>query len=448
MRRYKNIFWGAIALLLMIPSALLAQSYGSINTYSPYSIYGLGELSTPGTIFTRSMGGAGVAMRSPADINLLNPASYSASLHRSVLFNYGMEASNYFNTQMMNGKKVYNSYASGNIHDIALQFPLAKNAGAGLSITPYSSAGYVISTEEQMTDIGLISYVYEGGGDITEVKFSVGAEIFENFSVGAAALYYWGRIDRSFTMTPYVVTGNGSYYSATGETSYVVSRIKAQLGAQWSAIRNTQRNLTLGATYDFGGSLHATHTDGVYGYGSLLTITSNDYEGTLPLALPSQLTAGATYQTPKLIMSLDYTYQDWSSSNSDIVESSASGLEVEYNDFSTVKMGVQWTPNRNDVRSYFKRVSYRGGLRYGGYQQTFSGEEITQFAATAGACFPLKMGGISKIDVGLEYGSRGSSSILIDTKSTVGLIRQNYFKIALGFTLFGEDYWFQRPKFD
>ncbi len=435
-------------LLMVSPTLLFAQSYGSINTYSPYSMYGLGEIATPGTLSTRSMGGVGVALRTPTEVNLLNPAAYSSTFNRTVLFSYGAEASNYFNAQKVDGASVSNSYATGNIHDIAIQMPLADKMGMAISITPYSSSGYVISTMENFTDIGLISYVYEGGGDVTEVKFGVGWEPIRNLSFGIAARYYWGTIDRSFTVTPYVVTGNDVYYSALGESSYIVSSIKAQLGMQWSAIRTSQRSLTFGATYDFGGDISPRYEHYVVGSGSLLSIVAESIEEEIELVTPSQLTAGVTYQDHKWVLGADYTYQDWLSGNADFVEYTAEGVAVAYNDFSTLKVGAQYTPNRNDVRNYLRRVSYRGGLRYGGYQQTFDGVEIEQYAVTAGLSFPLKRGSFSKIDVGAEYGSRGSSSIAVGVDSSTGLIRQNYFKIALGFTFLGEDYWFQRPKFD
>ncbi|MFI3281659.1 MAG: hypothetical protein R3Y44_06790 [Rikenellaceae bacterium] len=448
MHRYKNILRVALAALLMVPSVLFAQTYGSINTFSPYSMYGLGELNTQGTLTTRSMGGVGAASRSFMDINLLNPASYSVALNRSVLFNYGMEGSNYFNNQDVNGTKTNNSYAAFNIHDIALQIPLAKNLGLGISITPYSSVGYEIATQENVTDIGLLSYTYEGGGDVTQVKLGVGWEPFKNFSIGAAAQYYWGGLYRSFTMVPYVVTGYGTYYSTIGETSYDISSIKAQFGLQWTAVKTTSRNLAFGAIYDLGGDLKPDCTHSVIANGTLISYYANYDEDTLELVLPSQTTVGVTYQTPKWVLGFDYTYQNWLTRNSDTTELTSSGVEIAYNDFSTYKFGAQWTPNRNDVRNYFKRVSYRGGLRYGGYQQTFGGHEIEQYAVTMGASFPIKMTGISKIDVGLEYGARGSDSTYVDAETQVGLIRQDYFKFSLGFSLFGEDYWFQRPKFD
>ncbi len=98
MFRHKAIILVVATVVAMVPGALFAQDNGNSNSYSPYSMYGLGELQTQGTVKSRSMGGVGVASRSGAEINLLNPASYSAAIQKSSLFNYGMEGANYFNS--------------------------------------------------------------------------------------------------------------------------------------------------------------------------------------------------------------------------------------------------------------------------------------------------------------------------------------------------------------
>ena len=67
-----------VAAAAMFPFAVSAQT-SSINAFSPYTMYGIGEQNTPGTLQMRSMGGAGVAMRSVSTVNLLNPAAYSAA---------------------------------------------------------------------------------------------------------------------------------------------------------------------------------------------------------------------------------------------------------------------------------------------------------------------------------------------------------------------------------
>ncbi len=452
MRRYKNILLVVVAALVMVPTALFAQSFGSINTYSPYTMYGIGELHTQGSLTSRSMGGVGVAFSSATDINNLNPASYSSTFRKSMLFSVGIEGTNTFNTQKAGGETLRNSYASGNIHDISLLFPLASKAGMSLSISPYSSVGYKIASGENVTDLGYLSYVYEGGGDITQVNLGAGWEPFKNFSVGASATYYWGVLSRSFTMSLYPVTGYGSYNTTTGLTSYTVSKIMAQVGAQWRAISTPKRVLTVGATYNIGGDLSPEYNHVVSGESSLFDYAAESITEDLSLLMPTQIAVGVSHQTSKLLLGLDYVYQNWYTRNAglDNTINTASGVEVSYNDFSTLKLGAQYTPNRNDARRYFRRVSYRGGLRYGGYQHSFGSEHPKQYAVTAGASFPLKMSGLSKIDVGLEYGSLGSSNTSVAGKdgASVGLVRQDYVKLSLNFTLFGEDYWFQRMKFD
>jgi hypothetical protein len=99
------------------------------------------------------------------------------------------------------------------------------------------------------------------------------------------------------------------------------------------------------------------------------------------------------------------------------------------------------------VRNYFNRISYRVGFRYSNYYQAYNDHAVPQYAVTAGMCFPLKFMGTSTIDLSLEYGLRGSHA-LMNSSPKIGMIRQDYFKLGVGFSLFGEDYWFVRPKYD
>lgn len=442
MQRYKVIVVAFLAaIFVMVPSVLSAQ----VNTSSPYSMYGLGEINTLGTQSTRSMGGAGVAMRSYADINLLNPASYSMALRKSVLFNYGLDGANYFNSQKVGDATKKNSFVTANLYNIALQVPLAKRLGMAFSVSPYSSVGYDISDSMINPNIGLIAYNYSGSGDVTEVKFGVGWEPFKNFSIGVAAKYYWGEIVRTFQMVPLVITGTGNYSSTMGEFNYTISNFKAQVGMQWSPIATTKQRLVLGATYDLGGDLNPLLTNNVVGSNNSFAIIAKSEQERISIVLPGQISGGAYYQNQSLTLALDYDYQNWYSRNKN-VEHSGSGVAIAYNNFGTVKMGAEYIPNRNDVRNYLNRITYRGGLRYGGYQYTIGDQSLNQYAVTAGFGFPIKIGGISKIDFGVEYGGRGNHNMV--NNGSVGLVKQSYVKFSLGFTMFGEDYWFQRPRID
>ena len=190
-----------LALAVIVPCMAWGQT-SSINAFSPYSMYGLGELRTPGTLQTRSMGGVGVGMRNAAAVNLLNPAAYSAVRPKSFLFDFGLEGQCFYNSQKYYGQTLNTSYYTVNFHDIAFQLPIAKHLGLGFSLTPYSSVGYRMKQEvdddEIWGNIGRVQYQWDGDGDVTEVKLGLGWEIFRGFSIGRAAQYYWGDIQRIY----------------------------------------------------------------------------------------------------------------------------------------------------------------------------------------------------------------------------------------------------------
>ena len=130
-----------VAAAVLVPAAVAAQT-SSINAFSPYTMYGIGELNTQGTLAMRSMGGVGVAMRNAGVMNLLNPAAYSTAPQKTFLFNFGVEGQNYYNAQQVEGVSKKTAYNTFNFHDIAFQMPLTRGLGLGFSLTPYSSVGY------------------------------------------------------------------------------------------------------------------------------------------------------------------------------------------------------------------------------------------------------------------------------------------------------------------
>ena len=79
----------AVAAMLVVPVSAMAQT-SSINAFSPYSMYGIGELQTPGVVAQRSMGGVGLGMRSSVMVNPLNPAAYSLTPRQGFLFDFGV----------------------------------------------------------------------------------------------------------------------------------------------------------------------------------------------------------------------------------------------------------------------------------------------------------------------------------------------------------------------
>lgn len=122
MQNNKRILRVVLALLLALPAAAWAQS-SSLNTFSPYTFYGIGDFSTQGPGYMRSMGGAGIGLRNALKINYLNPASYSILKQKTFLFNVEIEGNNTY-SKTSAAKTSHNSF---NVRDIALAFPDRKS---------------------------------------------------------------------------------------------------------------------------------------------------------------------------------------------------------------------------------------------------------------------------------------------------------------------------------
>ena len=343
----KQIIRIFIAIALLLPMGAVAQTLtSSVNTYSPYSMYGLGELATPGNVAMRSMGGIGVAMYSQSMVNMLNPAAFGIVARQRFSFNFGIDAGHYRNSQTKytstSTSDVKTAYNSVNFHDIAFQFPLAKGLGVGFSLSPYSNVGYKMYGDDLSQDVagnlGRVQYQYYGDGDVTQVKFGLGWRPIKRFSVGVAMLYYWGDIMRHYRATPEnVITGSGIYSTTTGLDTYDVSKVKMQAGIQVHPIMQQRHMLTLGATYDLGGDLTPSMTKYVYVDNLLTSVVRKEEDDSLPLRLPQQVSAGAYYQSLSIRAGVDYVYQNWSSQNANYMESDGViGIPVGYTDTHTV----------------------------------------------------------------------------------------------------------------
>ncbi|MBQ2526275.1 MAG: hypothetical protein II542_05465, partial [Bacteroidales bacterium] len=101
------------------------------------------------------------------------------------------------------------------------------------------------------------------------------------------------------------------------------------------------------------------------------------------------------------------------------------------------RAGFEFTPNRSDIRYFYKRITYRGGLYYDQSYYRLDGNPIDSYGITLGATIPVNAG-YNGITVGLEFGKKGTIKN--------GLVRENYFGFNIGFNIF--DIWFQKSMYD
>lgn len=422
----------------------------SINSFSPYTMYGLGNIGGSANRAFAGMGGASIGFRNdgfdtPADtrISLSNPASLSGLAPRTFTFDVGFTGTNsYLIERNQNLGTLRSSFNTFNINNITIAFPLAKRLGFAVNVSPFGEVGYRVRSDDSSygADLGIVRYTYNGQGDVNEAKAAVGWEIVNGLSVGAEAVYLWGNIDRTYKAEILPYTGTGTYNNVNASTNETVSRVFGGFGLQYTPLDKPKSRLTVGATYRMSGKLNSKIVDYIP--------SNNIYGDTVrfdkrlsPLRMPQMIGAGVYFHKPKWAIGADYVWQDWGSSNKYDIQSG-----VRYVNTNTYKLGVQYTPNRYDIRgrfsSFWNRVTYKAGVRYNDNYIMFGGRKINEKAVSIGLDIPFQAMSVSMISLGLEYGERGTMRR--------GLVKERFFKINVGVMLFGRDYdyWFEKYKYN
>ena len=108
-RKIEKLF--LLSVFLIISFSVSAQE-GTYGAYSPYSIFGIGDISKEGTAYNKSMGGTGIATRNRRYINYLNPAAVTARDSLSFMADFGLVQTNKMFAQgdLTSGNNTFNIY--------------------------------------------------------------------------------------------------------------------------------------------------------------------------------------------------------------------------------------------------------------------------------------------------------------------------------------------------
>ena len=144
--------------LIIITIALFLLSFesiGQVNTSSPYSRFGIGEIENQTLGRTASMGGISSGLRLPFEINMNNPASYSAIPRNIFLFQVGLQSQR--TDYITNNSETFGLYPSNVVLDVAV----------GQMLLTTTNGEALLSLQlEQSSD--LISNSWTNAGDAVE----------------------------------------------------------------------------------------------------------------------------------------------------------------------------------------------------------------------------------------------------------------------------------------
>ena len=151
------------------------------------------------------------------------------------------------------------------------------------------------------------------------------------------------------------------------------------------------------------------------------------------LIVPSKLVIGAGLGNRKWFLGGDLAF----SGTGNQVNRFENYSNVSYENGMKVAIGGFFIPKFDSYNNYFQRVTYRGGFKFENTGLVINNTAIKDKSVTLGFGLPIS-GTFSSLNLGIEYGSRGTTSN--------GLIKEDYFSINIG--LLFNDKWFRKTLYN
>ena len=434
-RKIERIF--LLTVFLVIGVCVHAQN-GTYGAYSPYSIYGIGDISKEGTAYNKSMGGVGIANRNNRFINIQNPAAVTARDSLAFMADFGLVQGNTVYSQG-DRKSAHNTF---NIYDFVMTFPIYRSSAFKVGITPYSDMGYDFSSVETNPEIigntGNITYDSYGSGSVYQAFFGAGVTFWKRLSVGADMIYYFGNLDKITNMD----YSDASYRSLNSGSELTVRGLTGKFGLQYEQKLGGDVSMVIGATYKLGTNMKGYSTNYRYANQSSVTDTLKYNVDTLAktgVRFANEIGVGIAFKGgDKWSAEFDYIRSDWRGTGLD----KAAGFAVNGQSVFTsavsqsFRAGFEIVPNRNDIRYYMKTCSYRVGVYYDQAYYKMDGNNVNSMGITLGMTLPVfrLYNGIS---IGVDLGQRASARN--------NMIRERYATFNIGFNI--HDIWFRKVQY-
>jgi hypothetical protein len=438
MGSYKRVSF--LAGLILFPALLFAQFNN--NTTSPYSRFGLGDLQPYTMGRTLAMGGASFASRNNQQINLANPAAYTAVDSLVFMFEFGMHARfTHFSTEMnsMNANDI-------NFRYFAMNFQITNRIASSLGLIPYSDVGYNVQITDEVENAGGVLFNYYGEGSLSKAFWGLAVEPVKNISIGANINYMFGMLNRN--AETYFLDNTDLYNNQKFETLRLRD-FNLGLGVQATIPLKENRHMVVGAVLENKPAFTGFYSDMTRKYltvptGSSSSTTDTDTikpylsEEKSTITFPLTIGFGISYVKENAWeVNADYYHQSWSKVNLPgrrIFEDENNGVLTDLDKFA---LGAEWIPDKFSIRSYLNRIAYRAGVKYEKSYLIIDGQQINDFGITFGIGLPVYRSN-STINVAAELGRRGTKQ--------KNLVLENYAKINLSVNLY--DLWFIQRRYD
>jgi hypothetical protein len=353
--------------LLMI-GAVTCVSAQNVMTSSPYSMFGLGEMSNGIYGMNAGMAGAAYGMRGKILLNTDNPAGLTGLDSIRLI----AEVSGFIKSESYKSYGSSNDAFTGNASAFTLGGRIMPRWYMAVGLKPYSSVGYYFLSSQPLegTANSSISSTFEGNGGLSKVHLSNAVLLPFNISLGANVSYVFGNLEQSETQN-----------SMSVKQTYYTQQFYADFGLQYQRRLSKNHLLTVGAVYGYKQKIILDGTR------TITTSLSETEETTRKNKqyLPEYYGVGGALQYKKITHALDYTYKKYSSIISD-------DSRIKFQDSHEVRYGISYEPEAIGSAPFWKRTIYKAGLSLATPYMKVKGNEGYVARITLGFGLPINAG--------------------------------------------------------
>jgi len=421
--------------------------YCQPNYNSPYTLFGLGDLTYSSHSQGKSMGYTSISLFSKRYINSDNPSS--TFLIDTLSFIVDFSTLTTYISQKSTTQKA--NFLNVNFDFFGFGFPITKIFKASLGITPFSNIGYNIKEEKYIDTIFSINR-YSGDGNLSKFFFNLSLKLYEfnkknysqSFIVGIQPWLLFGNtIDQTNVSFP---NSKPSYslnirnkrnflgFNARTSFTYLISFFNKYKSCFFTVLLEPKTNI---------------HYNNYNIFLKQITVLGNLFSDTIneesiaknKLFYPGLLGFGFSYFSKnQFIFTAEYKFQRWSKS---IIN------DVKLDNFEFVGMGIEYTPSPDKYVNYLSSINYRIGLFYSRTYYNINSYQIKEVGITLGFGLPLikavkgeptsiRLKPPPIINVFFSFSKRGTTSY--------SLIKENFINFGVNFNLY--DIWFLKRKYD
>lgn len=424
---------------LFYTSFVWGQNLGN----SPYSQFGIGDISGNALVHQEGMGGIGAGFSSNFYINVINPAFLSQN--RNTIFEGGASTQLKFLSEGNANQRDF----GGSIKYLAFAFPVNKRLSASFGLSPYSSVNFENRFTKQVNNSDFnTNLFYKGKGGFSKLYLALGMELLGNknrrpdtlrhrLSLGVRANYLFGAITNE-SLSQLVTQVNGNQIEderISNKKRTSVADFLFAPGIAYVFRLNKRYKLSVGAVYELQTNLNAKRfeanevirNDDVV----ISTDTVSDNQAG-EIILPGQLKFGIGIEKDiKWAISAEYSVQDWNSFR----------LFDEVNVLgksNSFTLGGYFIPDFTSIsKGFWRRTIYRAGINYTQTPITVNNENIKDLSVSLGFSIPFSRGS-TLLNFAFTGGRKGTTN--------QGLVKEDYMRFNVGVTI--NDLWFIKRKFD